>query len=53
MLIGTGRESIVICYVLHVERYMFVMKIHFLERQELGLSKRFTGRLINVIQKHF
>lgn len=53
MLISIGRESIVICYVLHVEHYMFVMKIHFLERWEIELAKRFTVNLINVIQKHF
>lgn len=32
---------------------MFVINIHFLERQKIWSSKRFTVRLISIIQKHF
>lgn len=42
-----------VTYVIHAERFMFVLRIHFLERQKIWSSKGFTVGLINRTQMHF
>lgn len=40
-------NRVVTCYVIHAESYMFVIRIHFLERQKIRSSKRFTVGFIS------